>query len=176
MQPGDAIYPDRKYLNGKGVSIVPLSPAHAPALWKHLGGAQNTWRWTYMLSTGFEDPKACEDAITTMSSLEDPQFYAVLIYKSSTKIGETDHAKSGEAAGLISFLSVVPTHRRIEIGSVILGDAVRASKAGTEAFYLFIKRAFDLGYLRVEWKANALNEKSLKTARRLGFTFEGIFR
>jgi RimJ/RimL family protein N-acetyltransferase len=34
----------------------------------------------------------------------------------------------------------------------------------------------ELKYRRYEWKCNALNEPSRRTARRLGFSFEGIFR
>lgn len=34
----------------------------------------------------------------------------------------------------------------------------------------------DLGYRRVEWKANDLNEPSKRAALRLGFVFEGVFR
>ena len=37
--------------------------------------------------------------------------------------------------------------------------------------------AFDvLGYRRVEWKCDSLNERSRRAALRLGFRFEGIFR
>jgi hypothetical protein len=40
-----------------------------------------------------------------------------------------------------------------------------------------MQRVFDeLGYRRYEWKCDALNTKSRKTAERLGFTFEGVFR
>jgi RimJ/RimL family protein N-acetyltransferase len=38
-------------------------------------------------------------------------------------------------------------------------------------------RVFDeLGYRRYEWKCNSLNEGSCNAARRLGFTYEGLFR
>ncbi len=33
-----------------------------------------------------------------------------------------------------------------------------------------------LGYRRYEWKCDALNEASIKAAKRLGFKYEGIFR
>jgi len=47
----------------------------------------------------------------------------------------------------------------------------------TEAMFLMMQRVFDeLGYRRYEWKCDALNAKSRKTAERLGFTFEGVFR
>jgi RimJ/RimL family protein N-acetyltransferase len=40
-----------------------------------------------------------------------------------------------------------------------------------------MREAFDeLGYRRVEWKCDALNERSRAAALRLGFTFEGVFR
>jgi hypothetical protein len=42
--------------------------------------------------------------------------------------------------------------------------------------YLMMKRAFDLGYRRYEWKCDALNGPSRAAAQRLGFSFEGIFR
>ncbi len=42
--------------------------------------------------------------------------------------------------------------------------------------YLMMKRAFDLGYRRYEWKCDALNAPSNTAAQRFGFTFEGTFR
>ena len=46
----------------------------------------------------------------------------------------------------------------------------------TEAMYLMMKHAFELGYRRYEWKCNDLNQPSRSAAKRLGFQFEGIFR
>jgi hypothetical protein len=42
--------------------------------------------------------------------------------------------------------------------------------------YLMMKRAFELGYRRYEWKCDALNAKSRSAAQRFGFSFEGVFR
>jgi len=39
---------------------------------------------------------------------------------------------------------------------------------------LMLRHAFALGYRRVEWKCDALNERSGKAALAMGFTFEGI--
>jgi hypothetical protein len=33
----------------------------------------------------------------------------------------------------------------------------------------------DLGYRRMQWRCNALNQRSRNAAQRLGFRFEGIF-
>jgi RimJ/RimL family protein N-acetyltransferase len=43
-----------------------------------------------------------------------------------------------------------------------------------EACYLMLRHCFDLGYRRMEWKCDSLNERSRRTALSLGFTFEGI--
>ncbi|MNN05384.1 hypothetical protein D3C81_1181420 [compost metagenome] len=53
---------------------------------------------------------------------------------------------------------------------------MQRSPGSTEAVYLLAKRAFDLGYRRLEWKCNSLNARSMRAAERLGFTYEGTFR
>jgi hypothetical protein len=42
--------------------------------------------------------------------------------------------------------------------------------------YLMMRWAFEAGYRRYEWKCDALNAASRRSAERLGLTFEGIFR
>jgi RimJ/RimL family protein N-acetyltransferase len=65
----------------------------------------------------------------------------------------------------------------IEVGAIVYSPALQKTRAATEAMYLMAGYAFDdLGYRRYEWKCNALNEASQAAARRLGFTFEGVFR
>ncbi|KAM6484638.1 acyl-CoA N-acyltransferase [Trichoderma sp. SZMC 28011] len=164
-----ALLPPRTPLHGRYTSVVPLQPEHWRAIYKHLGGEQNAWRWKYMPLEGLLTEEACESTIKAWCASADPLYYAVLSGPASDP--------ASEPAGILSYLSIVPNHRRIEIGWVILGDALKHSREATEAFFLFMKHPFmDLGYLRVEWKANHLNEPSLAAARRLGFTYEGIFR
>ncbi|PTB62611.1 acyl-CoA N-acyltransferase [Trichoderma citrinoviride] len=164
-----ALLPPRTPLHGRYSAVVPLQPEHWRAIYRHLGGEENAWRWKYMLIDGFSSEEACETTIKAWSASQDPVYYAVLS-------GPASDAAS-EPAGMLAYLGIVPGHRRIEIGGVILGEVLKHSRAATEAFYLFMKHSFeDLGYLRVEWKANQLNEPSVAAAKRLGFTFEGIFR
>ncbi|RFU76583.1 acyl- n-acyltransferase [Trichoderma arundinaceum] len=164
-----ALLPPRTPLHGRFTSVVPLRPEHWPAIYKHLGGEENAWRWKYMMIEGLPNEEVCETTIKAWSASEDPIYYAVLSGPASDP--------ASEPAGILSYLAIVPNHRRIEIGSVILGDALKRSKEATEAFFLFMKHSFmDLGYLRVEWKANHLNAPSLAAAGRLGFTYEGVFR
>jgi RimJ/RimL family protein N-acetyltransferase len=156
-------------LRGQFTGLRRLDPSHATSLFKHLGGKENFWRWTYMMTSGFSSMDSCTEAIREWSEKPDPFFYSVYDRPLSDA--------ASEPAGMVSYMAAVPDHRRIEIGSVILGEKLVKSRQATEAFYLFIKHAIeDLGYQRVEWKANALNAPSLAAATRLGFTFEGIFR
>lgn len=171
VSPREAEQPPHNPLHGQTTSLVPLEPSHAASLFKHLGGPENFPRWTYMLTGGFATLADCEEAITEWSqdTSSDRRYYTVLSGPASDP--------ASEPVGMMCYLAIVPSHRRIEIGSVILSSLLQQTRQATEAFYLLIRHAFeDLGYLRVEWKANNLNKPSLKAAERLGFTFEGVFR
>ena len=85
-------------------------------------------------------------------------------------------AGDGQPLGIVSYLSIVPEHGVIEIGNIWFGPELQRTPAATEAIFLLAKHAFDdLGYRRLEWKCNALNEPSRRAATRFGFEFEGVF-
>ena len=84
---------------------------------------------------------------------------------------------SGRALGLASYMRIVPEHGVIEVGNLTFSPALQRTPVSTEAMALMAARVFEeLGYRRYEWKCNALNAASRRTAERLGFTFEGVFR
>jgi RimJ/RimL family protein N-acetyltransferase len=64
----------------------------------------------------------------------------------------------------------------IEVGHINYSPLLQQTPAATEAMYLLMERAFDLGYRRYEWKCDSLNAPSRAAAERLGFTYEGLFR
>jgi RimJ/RimL family protein N-acetyltransferase len=75
---------------------------------------------------------------------------------------------------MTNFMSNSPEHLKIELGGIWYSPIVQRTAANTEATYLMLNHAFGLGYRRVEWKCNALNERSRRAALRMGFQFEGI--
>ena len=78
---------------------------------------------------------------------------------------------------MASYLRITPAMGVIEIGHIWFAPILQRTPAATEALFLMARLAFDeLGYRRLEWKCNALNDGSRQAALRLGFTFEGIFR
>jgi RimJ/RimL family protein N-acetyltransferase len=81
---------------------------------------------------------------------------------------------SNQPVGVVNFMNNQPAHLKIELGGIWYSPIVQGTKANTEATYLMLHHAFNLGYRRVEWKCNALNERSRRSALRMGFQFEGI--
>jgi RimJ/RimL family protein N-acetyltransferase len=74
-------------------------------------------------------------------------------------------------------MRIEPTHRVIEVGSILFTNALQRTRGATEAMYLLARYVFEeLEYRRYEWKCNALNAASRRAALRLGFAFEGVFR
>jgi len=81
---------------------------------------------------------------------------------------------SGQQLGVVNYQANFPEHLKIELGGIWYSPVAQRTGANTEAAYLLLEHAFDLGYRRVEWKCNALNERSRRAAERLGFRFEGV--
>src|SRR5262249_47942743 len=99
------------------------------------------------------------------ASTDDPLFFGIV------------DGATGCAAGYASYMRIEPAHRAIEVGGILYTPALQRTRGATEAMYLMARHAFeDLGYRRYEWKCDSQNEPSRRSALRLGFTFEGIFR
>jgi RimJ/RimL family protein N-acetyltransferase len=82
--------------------------------------------------------------------------------------------KTGRQIGVANFMSNIPAFLKIELGNIWYSPLAQRTGANTEATYLMLKHAFGLGYRRLEWKCNALNQRSREAALKMGFTFEGI--
>lgn len=164
---GAAVLPQRMAVNGRFISLRPLAPEQdAAALYaiSH-GSADAEAIWTYMGYGPFADVAAMRQWLDQQALASDPLFFTVI-----------DH-ESGRPLGMVSYLAIVPTHRRVEVGHIWYGLAAQRTKTNTEAIYLMLKQSFEQwGYRRVEWKCHALNGRSRRAALRLGFQFEGIFR
>jgi N-acetyltransferase len=84
---------------------------------------------------------------------------------------------TGQVVGCTRYGAIEPAHRRLEIGWTWIGRAWQRTPVNTEAKYLQLRHAFEvLGCLRVEWKTDALNERSRAAILRLGAKEEGTLR
>ncbi|MCZ4281822.1 GNAT family protein [Kiloniella laminariae] len=121
--------------------------------------------WSYLAYGPFETLASYQDWIREIASTNDPLFHAII------------DQSNGKAVGVASYLRITPSVGSIEVGHINFSPALQRNRMATEAMYLMMKRVFtELGYRRYEWKCDALNAGSIAAAKRLGFTFEGVFR
>jgi RimJ/RimL family protein N-acetyltransferase len=172
---GDAARrPERIVMDGAYVTVVPLDRAHhGDALWQSSGGAEHQELWRYLHSGPFAERAAFDAYLNAKAASEDPMYFALV----DRTMGGTISGTGGRAAGHASYMRMDPGQRAIEVGAILYTPALQKTRAATEAMYLMARHAFeDLGYRRYEWKCNVLNDASQSAARRLGFSFEGVFR
>jgi RimJ/RimL family protein N-acetyltransferase len=158
--------PPRRALEGRFARVEPLDlKRHGADLWRAFAADRDGSGWTYFTYGPFADEAAFGAWLERVAASNDPLFHAVI------------DARSGAALGMASYLRIDPASGVIEVGHIHFSPALQRSAIATDAMYLMMARVFDeLGYRRYEWKCNDLNLPSRAAARRLGFTFEGVFR
>jgi len=151
-------------LEGELVRLEPLGPGHAKGLW---AAAQHDaiWRWL-PFRVGSEAEVAQMIA------------FAEAAAKSGGMLSFAQILRAGdEVMGSTSYLAVEPAHKRLEIGATWLHPRHQRTGANTEAKLLLMRHAFEsLGCERVEFKTDALNEKSRAALARIGAREEGTLR
>ena len=159
------VHPPHSIMSGKYCRLEPLGPHHAQALYHAYRQAENDGDWTYLPYGPFDELEEYEAWVKSVYASHDTLFYAII------------DLKTGQAVGIASYLRIVPRFGVIEVGHIHFTPALQKTPAATEAMYLMMYHVFEeLGYRRYEWKCDALNAPSRKAARRLGFSFEGVFR
>ncbi len=84
---------------------------------------------------------------------------------------------SGRVVGSTRYLAIEPAHRRLEIGYTWVAPSWQRSAINTEAKLLMLAHAFErLGCHRVEFKTDALNERSRTALLGIGTVEEGTLR
>ena len=157
--------PSREPMAGRFCRLEALDPAvHGEALFAANALDAEGRNWTYLSYGPFTHLTEYRGWLEKQASSADPLFFAVV---------EQD---SGEAVGLASYLRIAPEAGSIEVGHLAFSPRLQRRPAATEAMFLMMQRAFELGYRRYEWKCNALNAASRAAAQRLGLSFEGVFR
>ena len=161
-----AKFPSKKQLIGKYSILEPLNfKNHTEELFKNFSSDKTNTLWTYMPYGPFKNLSSFKNYLKKNCLNKEPFFYA--IYSKRFK----------SFCGLASYLRIKPAIGTIEVGWITYAPNLQRTVEATEAMYLMMKNAFEnLGYRRYEWKCDNLNQKSKKSALRLGFKFEGVFR
>ncbi len=117
------------------------------------------WRW--MKGTTNRTAPELRDYLAPQVTAVDMLLFVVCDRATSTPVG------------VVGFMANQPADLKIELGHIWYGPIAQGTGASREATHLLLRHAFELGYRRVEWKCDALNERSRRAALSYGFRYEG---
>ena len=158
-------FPSRTPMQGNFCRLEPVDPTrHGAQLRQALSLDTDGRDWTYLPYGPFATEADYQAWLARFGTDTDPQMFAIV------------SAARGTVDGLAGYLRIFPEHGSIEIGHLVFSRLIQRTATATEALVLLIRRAFELGYRRVEWKCDSFNHPSRAAALRLGFSFEGLFR
>jgi RimJ/RimL family protein N-acetyltransferase len=162
--------PPLEIMEGRTCRVEPLDVAlHAADLHAANLLDPDGRNWTYLPYGPFATLGDYTAWVTSIAGKDDPQFHTIVATGSDPQSGS-------DPVGVASYLRIDPAAGSIEVGHINYSPRLQRTVASTEAMYLMMRRAFELGYRRYEWKCNALNAPSRAAAQRLGFSYEGVFR
>lgn len=151
-------------LVGKFVRLEPLTTSHIPGLFS----VSDPAIWKYMLYGDIVSEQDMGDWVRDMlqraESGSDLPFAVIYL-------------ATGKAIGATRYLEIRPQHKGLEIGGTWYGLEYQRTGVNTECKYLLLKHAFEaLGCIRVQFKSDSRNEKSIAAIKRIGAKPEGTLR
>jgi RimJ/RimL family protein N-acetyltransferase len=85
--------------------------------------------------------------------------------------------KTGEYAGSTRFYDIKPAWQTLQLGYTWYGESFRGTGLNKHCKFLLLQFAFEqLGALRVEFRADSRNERSIAAMKSIGCVPEGILR
>nr|WP_275899470.1 GNAT family protein [Bacillus piscicola] len=157
-------FPSDMHYVGKYSIVTKLTPAHTKELYSAFTDSHPR-NWTYLIDEPPESFESFEQTIVGKIDSSGSVYYTVL------------NKETNKPLGILSLMRINQANGVIEVGDINFSDALRRTRISTEAHYLLAKYVFEeLQYRRYEWKCDSLNAPSIKTAKRLGFKYEGTFR
>ena len=167
-------------LEGRVVRLEPLAESHAAALCA-VGLDAELWRWIPYRVANPEDMLAYIRTALDHQAAGTALPFATVLRDSGKIIGSTrfmniDAANPKYRARRTANGGLCAVDR-VEIGATWIAPAWQRSAVNTEAKYLMLRHAFEtLGSIRVEFKTDALNQRSRQAILRIGAKEEGTFR
>ncbi|NKX43648.1 GNAT family N-acetyltransferase [Roseicyclus persicicus] len=155
--------PPELTLRGRHVTLLPLSPDHAPALSAASaeGGLHDLWY------TSVPSPQGMAAEIDRRLGLRE----------AGSMIPFTTCDATGRPVGMTSFMHIDHAGPRVEIGSTWIAPSAQRGPVNTEAKRLMLGHAFEVWQcLAVEFRTHRLNAQSRRAIERLGAQLDGILR
>ena len=125
--------PSSEVLDGQYVRLEPLSAeAHAALLYRAYQA--DDWVWDYMPYGPFHSAAQYHRWVRETVENQDHFFYA--IYSKAERT----------FTGVASYLRIYPERGSIEVGNINFAPVMQGTPAATEAMFLMMQWAFDVGY------------------------------
>jgi RimJ/RimL family protein N-acetyltransferase len=156
--------PPHTSMPGQYCRLEPMHERFARELYVAASHDRDGDSWTYLPYGPFTSEDEFRAWLRRDCLSADPLFFVIV------------DGASGRAVGQASYLNIKPAQGSIEVGHLYFSPLMKRTRVATEAMYLMMRRAFETGYRRYEWKCDALNAPSRAAAERFGFAYEGIFR
>jgi RimJ/RimL family protein N-acetyltransferase len=152
-------------LTGKYVRLDPMTEAHIPAL-AEAGRDESIWRYMMYGDLTTEDGMRgwVREMLHRQADGTDLTFIVI-------------NVANGKLAGATRYIEMRPEHRSLEVGGTWYAPEYQRTAVNTECKYLLLTYAFEtLKCIRVQLKADARNERSIRAIERLGAAREGVIR
>ena len=152
-------------LENERVRLEPLTNMHYEALLPYSLHEPDTWQYGLVTAAGAENLRAYINQALTDRAMGNSYPFAVF-----------DKA-TGNYAGSTRFYDIKPTFKTLQLGYTWYGKAFRGTGLNKHCKFLLLQFAFEhWNIVRVEFRADAQNARSIAAMRRIGCTVEGILR
>jgi RimJ/RimL family protein N-acetyltransferase len=101
---------------------------------------------------------------------------SIALYRSTSRNRTFVLYEGDELAGMSSYLGIDPYRQVLEIGGTYYRPKFRGSGFNRRVKDMMLKRAFECGIRRVEFRVDVRNERSQAAMKKLGAVREGVLR
>ena len=148
---------------GEGCRAEPFGERHREALKEACGEERDVWE-IYSLSFA---PEHFDRSIDLFRG--NPLNRSFVLFATTADGGE-------ELAGMSSFLGIDEGRQALEIGGTYYRPHLRGTGFNQRAKDMMLRRAFDCGIRRVEFRVDRRNGRSQAAMKKLGAVREGVLR
>lgn len=152
-------------LEDERVLLRPLHESDFEYLLPYAISEPDTWKYSGISAHGEERMKAYIQA--ALNGRKASIQYPFIVFDKETQ----------EYAGSTRFYDIQPDNAMLQLGYTWYGEKFRGSGLNKHCKFLLLKFAFEtLDMHRVEFRADARNERSIAAMKSIGCTVEGILR
>lgn len=147
------------------VLLQPIGQEHCKSLLHFSLNEPSTWQYGLVTAEGEDNLKNyINDAVTARNQEKE---YAFVVFDKRTN----------EFAGSSRFYDINVPFKTLQLGYTWYGEKFRRTGLNFHCKYLLLQFAFEqLGFIRVEFRADANNKRSIAAMKKIGCIEEGTLR